>query len=150
MDRVIQVGSVDLTHSTGRHVLSELRGQYVCNLGSENLRGTGLSLRHCGCAGEFNNDDSIGQVFRKAMNTDRPNDLNLDGHAASTAFLKYIWSDLLLFFLVLFHLSHGTWCSSVEFENITVSPSFECFLYHSYHLYHSFYITREISRKARL
>ena len=52
-----------------------------------------------------NNDDSIGQVFRKAMNTDRPNDLNLDGHAASTAFLKYIWSDLLLFFLVLFHLS---------------------------------------------
>ena len=49
------------------------------------------------------------------MNTDRPNDLNLDGHAASTAFLKYIWSDLLLFFLVLFHLSmvqsEGLWNS---------------------------------------
>ena len=64
---------------------------------------------------DSDDDESWGQVFRKAMNTDQPNDLNLDGHAASTAFLKYIWSDMLLFFLILFHLSmvqsEGLWNS---------------------------------------
>ena len=60
-------------------------------------------------------DETSGMIFRKAMSTEQPNDLNLDGHAGSTYFLEYIWSDLLLFFLIMFHLSmvqsEGLWNS---------------------------------------